>query len=128
MRHGRILIAVLLLGLAVVVAGCSGSGTSTTGETGTPPASSSSGESTSTGGATIMEQDFAFSPSTLTVKLGETVTFTNNDSAPHIVKIDGKELGNQNQGESTTWTATKAGSFPYICTLHPAMTGEITVQ
>jgi plastocyanin len=106
----RLVLAVCLAALlAVGLAGCTGGGTTA-------------------GGTTITEDNFAFSPATATVKVGDTVTFTNNDSAPHNVQIDGKELGSQGQGESKTWTASKAGAFPYTCIIHPSMTGEITVQ
>lgn len=128
MRFGRALIAVLALGLVVALAGCASGGGSTGGGYGTTPAGGSSGGTTSTSGTTITEQNFAFSPSTLTVKVGDTVTFTNKDTAPHNVKIDGQELGSQGQGESKTWKATKAGSFPFSCVIHPSMTGQITVQ
>ena len=40
----------------------------------------------------------------------------------------GGELGTQGQGEIVTWTAEKAGAFPYSCTIHPSMTGEIIVK
>ena len=75
-----------------------------------------------------MEKGFAFDPATLDVKVGDTVTFKNEDSAPHNVKIDGKELGAQDPGASVTWTAATAGSFPYTCTIHPSMAGEIIVK
>jgi plastocyanin len=127
MRLGKALILVAVLGLILGLVGCGGS-SSTGGGYSTPPASSSSGGATGAGSTTVTEQNFTFSPSTLTVKVGDTVTFTNNDSAAHNVKIDGQELGSQNQGESKTWKATKAGSFPFSCTVHPSMTGQITVQ
>ncbi len=47
---------------------------------------------------TVVEKGFAFDPATLDVKVGDTVTFKNEDSAPHNVKIDGKELGAQDPG------------------------------
>jgi plastocyanin len=124
-RHSYLgLAAVCLSVLAILVlAGCSGStstGTST-------PASTSSGGGAAASGTTITEQNFAFSPTTATVKAGDTVTFTNNDSVAHNVKIDGKELGVQQPGESKTWTAPKDGSYPYSCIIHPSMTGQITV-
>lgn len=116
------LVVVLGILVALAVSGCSaktGTTTPATGGTGTAPAAT---------GTTITEKGFAFSPSTASVKVGDVVTFANEDSAPHNVSIDGAELGAQNQGDKVTWTATKAGSFPYSCVIHPAMTGEITVQ
>jgi len=76
----------------------------------------------------VIEKGLAFSPATLEVKVSDTVTFKNEDSAPHNVKIDGKELGNQDPGASVTWSAAAAGTFPYSCTIHPSMTGEVVVK
>jgi len=131
MRHARILVAILALGLVLALVGCGGSGDGdSTGYGGstTPPAEDTPGSTSGTSGTTITEEGLAFSPTTLTVKVGDTVTFTNNDSAPHNVLIDDQELGTQGQGDSKTWTATAAGSFPFSCTVHPSMTGEITVE
>ncbi len=114
-RQGSLLVALLVI--AVILAGCASSGT------GSSPSSGSAAS-----GTTITEKGFAFDPADATVKVGDTVTFINEDAAPHNVKIDGTELGNQNQGESKTWTASKAGSFPYSCVIHPSMTGAITVK
>lgn len=121
MRALRALVlGAVCLAVIAVVAGCSGGGGTSTAPGG--------GGSTTTSGATITEKGFAFEPTSLEVKAGDTVTFMNQDSAPHNVKIDGKELGTQNQGESVTWNAEKAGSFPYNCTIHPSMTGTIVVK
>jgi len=70
----------------------------------------------------------AFSPTTATVKVGDTVTFQNKDSAAHDVTIDGQDLGNQPTGATVTWKAAKAGTFPFSCTIHPSMTGQVVVQ
>lgn len=110
---------ILALVVLVVLLGVGGCGSKTPAST-TP---TGSGQTT-----TITEQDFAFTPSSATVKVGDTVTFVNKDSAPHRVNIDGQDLGQQADGKSVTWTATKAGTFPFSCTIHPAMTGQITVQ
>ena len=123
-RHPLALPLALLVASIIVIALVGCSGRSSESGNGTAPSTAPS----TNGGATITEQNFAFSPSTLSVKVGDTVTFTNADSAGHNVKIDGQELGVQNQGESKTWKATKAGSFPFSCVIHPAMTGQITVQ
>ena len=126
MKFRRAMAAVLLLGLMLALVGCSSGGGSTGGGYSTPPAGTSS--SGSAAGTTVVEKGFAFSPATLDVKVGDTVTFKNEDSAPHNVKIDGKELGSQDPGASVTWTASAAGSFPYSCIIHPSMTGEIVVK
>ncbi len=127
-RNATIVVLGILLTLALAIAGCSAGGSGGT----TPNSGSSSGDSsaapTAASGPTIAEKGFAFSPADSTVNVGDVVTFVNQDSAPHNVSIDGAELGMQNQGESVTWTATKAGSFPFSCTIHPTMTGTITVK
>jgi plastocyanin len=119
MTHWKSLVVVAVLCAMLALIGCTGSATSTTPAT---PAA--------TGGAsaTVIEKGFAFDPPTLEVKVGDTVTFTNQDSATHNVSIDNAELGPQAQGASVTWKATKAGTFPYMCTIHPSMTGTIAVK
>jgi plastocyanin len=124
MKLKRTLGLVLLLSLALVLVGCSGGSASTTTPATTAPAAGGS----SSAGPTVVEKGFAFEPATLDVKVGDTVTFKNEDSAPHNVKIDGKELGMQDPGASVSWTAEKAGSFPYTCTIHPSMNGQIVVK
>jgi len=129
MRKNRIGLSVVLIALALaalVLSGCASGGSSATtpatgGGSAPPPAASG-------GGATVTEANLAFSPTSVTVKVGDTVTFENKDSAPHVVKIDGQELGNQAPGATVTWKATKAGTFPFSCTIHPSMTGQVVVE
>lgn len=123
MKPTRLVIVAFVLLIALAVVGCSGSGSSGTAGTGgtTTPG-------TAADGATVIEKSFAFDPAALEVKVGDTVTFTNEDSTQHIVSIDGRELAAQDPGASVTWTADKAGTFPYSCTIHPSMTGEIVVK
>ena len=64
----------------------------------------------------------------MTAKVGDTVSFVNQDSAPHQVKIDGQDLGQQAPGATVTWKAAKAGTFPFSCVIHPSMTGQVFVQ
>jgi plastocyanin len=126
MRRPTIYTALLICAvvvLATVLTGCGGS----TGAP-PPPTGTSSGSAPAAGGATVTEQNFAFNPASVTVKVGDTVTFTNQDSAAHEVLIDGQDLGSQAQGASVTWKATKAGTFPFSCKIHPSMTGQVTVQ
>lgn len=120
-RTLRVLVIVgVVLSVIALLAGCS-SGKGGTGGTGNTGGGSGSGP-------TVVEQNLSFQPSTLEVKVGDTVTFTNEDSAPHEVSIDGQNLGQQAQGESVSWKASKAGSYPYTCVIHPSMNGEIVVK
>jgi plastocyanin len=125
-KLNRRIAAVLLLVLVTALVGCTGGGGSTTPPAATPP--SGSGAAPAASAPTVVEKGLAFDPSTLEVKIGDTVTFKNEDTAPHIVQIDGQDLGQQEPGASVTWTAATAGTFPYSCTIHPSMTGEIIVK
>ena len=73
-----------------------------------------------------------YSPSTITVVVGvnNTVTWINNDNAPHTVTATGGSFdsGNLNQGQSWTHTFTTPGTYTYRCTYHPWMTGTIIVK
>ena len=75
--------------------------------------------------------NFTFSPKEITVKPGDTVTWTNQDDIPHTVRAspDGAwKCSVMDTGESCTITFKEAGSFPYFCSLHPHMTGTVIVK
>jgi plastocyanin len=73
--------------------------------------------------------NFAYSPAALTVNSGDSVTWTNKDKAPegHDVTGDGLDSGLMNQGDTYSFTFDSAGSYSYICTIHPSMTGTVKV-
>lgn len=75
-------------------------------------------------------QGHAFAPQTLTVRRGDTVTFTNNDRAPHTAtqQPNGFDTRRLNQGASAEIVFDRAGRFEYICEFHPSMRGTIIVQ
>lgn len=77
---------------------------------------------------TIAETKTAFEPSTLKVRVGETVTFLNRDAIPHALRIDDQDLTWQAPGESVEWKAETPGVHPYLCNIHPEMAGEIIVK
>ena len=79
---------------------------------------------------TVNIQNMAFSPSTLNVKVGTTVTWVNKDSTAHDVVSDTGlfNSGNLNNGQSYSYTFNQTGSFPYHCGIHPSMTGTIVVS
>jgi plastocyanin len=74
--------------------------------------------------------NFSFGPQSLTVPAGTTVTWTNRDDIPHTaVSTDGTFKSKvMDTDEKFSYTFTKAGTFPYYCTIHPKMTGTIVVQ
>lgn len=79
----------------------------------------------------VAMQGYAFAPSSLTVRVGDTVTWTNGDTAPHDVKTTSGPVAIHSpmlsKGQSWTYTFTAAGSYGYYCTVHPDMTARITV-
>jgi plastocyanin len=80
--------------------------------------------------AGVKIDNFVFGPQTLTVPVGTTVVWTNSDDIPHTsVSTDGvfksKVLDTD---EKFSYTFTKAGTYPYYCTIHPKMTGKVVVQ
>lgn len=75
-------------------------------------------------------QNFSFSPVTLSVKTGATVTWTNNDSATHTVTSDADGILNSpslSSGQSFSYTFSTPGTFSYHCAVHPMMKGTIVV-
>ena len=70
---------------------------------------------------------FRFSPSSLTVNTGDTVTWTNNGAEPHDVTGDGLASGTLNSGQGYSHTFATAGTYSYICSIHPFMKGSVTV-
>ena len=74
--------------------------------------------------------DFAFSPATLTVTVGDAVTWTNSDPIVHTATstTGAFDSGDLAEGDSFTFTFTTPGTFDYLCTPHPTMTGQVVVQ
>jgi plastocyanin len=71
----------------------------------------------------------AFVPETLTVHQGDTVTWVNKDPFPHTVTAKGAfDSHSIAAGASWRYVARKTGVYDYICTLHPNMTGRLTVE
>lgn len=72
---------------------------------------------------------FAFTPETITVPVGTTVTWTNQDlDTPHIVKFPDGMSGTLKQGASYSRTFSSPGVYTYQCGVHPYMTGKVVVQ
>lgn len=80
---------------------------------------------------TITIRNFAFSPGTVTVSPGATITVQNDDESTHTVTATNKafDTGNIAGGGRRTFTApAKPGRYPYICEIHQYMTGTLVVS
>ena len=75
-------------------------------------------------------QDMAFNPSTITVTAGTTIKWTNKDAETHDVTSTTNLFGSgpMNTGDTYTRTFSASGTYTYYCTIHPSMTGSVTVN
>jgi len=126
--HSRVIFwsaCAIMLVLACSFSGCTSYQTPATTTLATPAPSG--------GSNSIMIKNFAFSPADLTIKTGTTVTWVNQDGAPHQIASDSgtpvafnsDALAN---GASYQFTFTQPGIYTYHCTIHPSMKGMISVQ
>ena len=78
----------------------------------------------------IVIQNFAFVPSTLTVKAGEKVTWVNRDDEPHTATATDKRFNSKTleNGDRFSMEFTQPGIYKYYCALHPKMTGQVIVK
>lgn len=119
--HMRLLAicALVLLAVTIPLACTSGYGATTP----TTQVSSASGN-------TVTISNFSFSPATLTVTVGTTVTWTNKDSVTHTVTSDLDEFdsGNVPPNGSYSRAFNTAGTYTYHCSIHTAMKGTVEVK
>ncbi|WP_147125705.1 cupredoxin domain-containing protein [Shimia ponticola] len=75
-------------------------------------------------------EGFAFAPGDLTISVGDSVEFTNSDSAPHTATADDGsfDTGMLRGGDQAKITFDTAGEFEYFCAVHPHMRAKITVE
>ena len=141
------LAVIAFLAAAFMVGGC---GTSTAGTGGTPPTATTAPTAVPTntvpaptntpsgtnGKASVSISGaygtFGFNPSSMTVKSGTTVTWTDNTNAPHTVTSDAGDPASFNgplmhNGATFSFTFTTPGTYSYHCSVHPYMTATITV-
>jgi plastocyanin len=144
-RVAKTWFCVFIIGLVFTLAACGGS-TPSTASTSTPtvaPTATPTAAPTATptptpttaattapeSGSSVSIANFAFSPQSLTVKVGTKVTWTNKDSLTHTVTANGGAF-NQTvpSGSTFSFTFTKAGTYSYHCAIHTSMTATIIVQ
>lgn len=127
--------------LAFVATGCGGDDESEATDTGAATTTETSTETTtdqatSGGGGTTAPRaekveivDFSFNPDPVTIAVGGKVTWLNQDSAPHTATADDGsfDTGTLDQGKLKSETFKEAGTYDYICSIHPTMHGTVEV-
>jgi plastocyanin len=80
---------------------------------------------------TITIKDFKFLPATITVNVGDTIVWKNEDLAPHTATSKGKnafDSGNLDSGASWSYVVKKKGTYSYYCAYHLNMKGKLVVR
>jgi plastocyanin len=125
-------LALLLACLALAAVGCGGddddegNGGGGGGGAQEQPAPAAEGGSTE-----VSMKDIKFDPGEVTVNAGDTVTWVNDDSVGHDVTGDNfksGEPGAMQNGDTFEHTFDTAGTFDYVCSVHPGMEGTVTVK
>lgn len=73
-------------------------------------------------------ENFSFNPQQLTISVGTTVTWKNNDDVPHNVVFENFSSKELAKDETFSHTFDTKGSYSYSCGIHPSMTGQIIVK
>ncbi len=79
----------------------------------------------------ISIDNFTFTPQTLRVKAGTTVTWTNKDDIPHGIASANNAFARSkalDTDDNYSFTFTTPGTYQYFCYVHPHMTGTIVVE
>ena len=116
------LLAALLLTFGIL-AGCGGSSTSATTSGGGKAGAASNA-------VQVIMANRSYDPQQVTVKVGDTVTWVNQDTPKHDVVADNGEFKSNlfDKGGTFSFTFTKTGTYPYHCSIHPGMVGTVVVQ
>lgn len=113
MTRRPVLSAAVALVSAALAAGCSGAGVAEPVRT----------------TAVTMAKSYRFTPRTIEVEAGATVTWTNEDNFTHTVKVDGRSDHHVERDKSVSIRFDRPGTYHYTCTLHPHdMDGEVIVR
>jgi YVTN family beta-propeller protein len=85
---------------------------------------------TASGKAKVSIANFAFGPQSITIRKGDSITWSNDDGAPHTVTFkdgsaDSKSIS---PGKTFTQAFNRAGTYEYFCSFHPFMTGRVVVS
>jgi plastocyanin len=111
----------LALVLTLVVAACGGDDDGGGG---------ASSEACPSGAVVIRMVDIKFDPEEATAGVGQQVCWVNDDTVEHNAVADGDQFKSDLFGKGQTFTTSvdTPGTIPYVCTVHPGMTGRLTVE
>jgi plastocyanin len=137
----HLILAAAVVAAAVLLAGCGGGAATSTGgsSTSTGGSATSAGGSTTSAGAKsaplsgnvkIDISNFMYSPTVLRVKVGSTITVTNEDETEHTATSNTEgafDTGTLEKGQSMSFKVNKVGAFSYHCSFHAFMHGTIDV-
>jgi plastocyanin len=124
----RPLAVAALLALALAASGCGGGSSSSSAKS---ASSTAAGSTPAAAPGAVSMKGLRFHPDRISVKVGEKVTWTNDEAIDHNVTATGgakfmsKAFG---QGKTYSYTPRKAGTIKYVCTLHPGMKGTLVVK
>jgi len=133
-------VLVLLVSGALIAAGCGGSNDSGGGGSASPATTASPSPTPTTaapddnggaaGSAETRIENFAFDPKQITAKVGETVSWKNDDGATHTVTADDGSFDSGNLASDKTFSQTfdTAGTFKYHCAIHSSMIATVVVS
>lgn len=121
------------LAIAIILAACSGSGGSTTPTTGPGSTTAASAPCADSTGTTVVQAGVANNTwsQPVNAKVGDVITWSNDDGVPHRVALDDGSCqmsGNIAGGGSRSLVFTKAGTYPFHCSVHSSMKGTITIS
>lgn len=123
----RSFLAIVVIIMSMLLTACSGN-TGTTPTSGSPTVSSSNA-------VTVNMKNIQFVPADITIKAGTTVTWVNQDSFAHTVVSGTRDnpttlfaSGDIQAGQIFSYTFTTPGVYPYHCTPHQGMDGQVTVE
>jgi plastocyanin len=133
--HMKRISPLLFAVVALVAAGCGSSNNSSSSSSASSAPATTTGSTSTSGGTaapsgktvTIDMKNIQFNPKDVTVKVGETVKWVNQDSVPHNVTGGPMHSPTFGKGGTFTYKATKAGKISYVCTIHPGMTATLNV-
>lgn len=140
MKQKNIIIGLVAVVLIVAIGAVIASGGKKSPSTGTTPTSNSPAATNNTkdsgtavAATAVTIQNYMFGPMAIKVKVGDTVTWTNQDGVRHSVVADNTSADAPNgpliaKGETYSFTFKKAGTFTYHCMPHPYMHGTVIVE